>query len=102
MKIGGDIARRQPRAVPTVLARVPFGIVRPVDAAGVYAFPTREVRRLEQAGALHRVATGYYAVVPPAAHGREWLPSPGSGGFRDPGRRLRAWSGDRLKGGSPA
>jgi len=58
-----------------VLARVSFGIVRPVDAAGVYAFPTREFRRLEQAGALHRVATGYYAVVPPAARGREWLPS---------------------------
>src|SRR3954451_23314264 len=72
--VDGD-ARRQPRGVPPALARVPFGIVRPVDAAGVYAFPPREFRRLEGAGALHRVATGYYAVVPAAARGREWLPS---------------------------
>jgi predicted transcriptional regulator of viral defense system len=57
------------------LAQVPFGVVRPADARGVYAFPTREFRRLEAAGALHRVATGYYAVVPQAVRGRGWLPS---------------------------
>jgi len=63
------------RGLPAPLARVSFGVLRPMDAGGVYAHPRPEFRRLMLGGVLHRVATGYYAVVPPAAHDREWLPS---------------------------
>lgn len=52
-----------------------FGVLRPADAGEVYAHPRQEFRRLMLGGVLHRVATGYYAIVPPAAHDMEWLPS---------------------------
>ena len=46
-----------------------------MDARGVYAHPCPEFRRLVDGGVLHRLATGYYAVVPMAAHDRAWMPS---------------------------
>lgn len=61
--------------LPAALARTPFGVLRPRDAEGVYAHPRPEFRRMNQRGVLHRLATGYYAVVPPAAHGQPWLPA---------------------------
>lgn len=66
--------RRASGLVP-VLARRPFGVVRPIDAAAVYAQPPQEFARLAARGLLHKVATGYYAVVPPHATDRRWLPS---------------------------
>jgi predicted transcriptional regulator of viral defense system len=71
----GRLDERRPRGLAVALAQTSFGVVRPADARGVYAFPTREFRRLEAAGAVHRVATGYYAVVPQAVRGSGWLPS---------------------------
>lgn len=61
--------------LPRALARTAFGVLRPRDAVGVFAHPRPEFRRMNQRGVLHRVATGYYAVVPPAAHGQRWLPA---------------------------
>lgn len=60
--------------VPPSLLRRPLRVLRPRDAAGTYAHPRPEFARLARAGALHRVATGYYAVVPDDQLGREWLP----------------------------
>lgn len=45
-----------------------------MDAAGVYAHPRPEFARLARAGALHKVATGYYVPVPDSEIGRRWLP----------------------------
>jgi predicted transcriptional regulator of viral defense system len=49
-------------------------VVRPVDAEGIYAHPRPEFRRLEEAGGLHRLANGLYAVVPDDMVGTNWLP----------------------------
>ncbi|WP_199521175.1 hypothetical protein [Jiangella anatolica] len=40
-----------------------------------YAHPRPEFARLVRAGALHRLATGYYAVVPDDRVGEPWLPA---------------------------
>jgi predicted transcriptional regulator of viral defense system len=47
----------------------------------VYAFPRQEFRRLAAGGVLHRLARGYYAVVPPAAYDRTWVPSLEAAGY---------------------
>jgi hypothetical protein len=49
-------------------------VLRPQDAAEVYAHPRPEFARLQKTGVLHRLANGYYAVVPDDQDGREWLP----------------------------
>lgn len=60
--------------LPAELARLPLGVLRPKDAAGVYAHPRPELARLAKAGLLHRAARGYYVVVPREYVGRPWLP----------------------------
>lgn len=60
--------------VPPELLAGPSRVLRPVDAEGVYAHPRPEFARLERGGALHRVAAGYYAVVPDDRVGRSWVP----------------------------
>lgn len=62
-------------AVPRELAALPLRTLRPQDAEGVYAQPRVEVRRLERRGALHRLAHGYYVVVPQDQTGTEWMPT---------------------------
>ncbi|MBB2890221.1 type IV toxin-antitoxin system AbiEi family antitoxin domain-containing protein [Flexivirga oryzae] len=49
--------------------------LRPRDAQGVYAQPRGEVRRLEHRGALHKLAHGYYVVVPQEQTGTGWMPT---------------------------
>ena len=61
--------------LPSQLARRPFGVLRPVDAVDVYANPAKDLARLVDRGLLHKLATGYYAVVPPHSTDRAWLPS---------------------------
>lgn len=64
---------RVPARVPVTLLR--HGrVLRPVDAAEVYANPRAEFARLERSGVLHRLAPGLYAAVPDDAIGRSWLP----------------------------
>lgn len=63
-------------AVPTVLAARDVRVLRPIDAALVYAHPRAEVARLSRRSVLLKLATGYYAVVPPANVGDQaWRPS---------------------------
>lgn len=73
---GGAVTNRPERVsgLPPELARRPFGVLRPADAASVYARPPQEFTRLADRGLLHKVATGYYAIVPPHSTDREWLP----------------------------
>ena len=61
--------------LPAPLARRSFGVLRPVDAAELYANPAKDLARLAQRGSLHKLATGYYAVVPPGSTDRRWMPT---------------------------
>lgn len=62
-------------AVPRELAALPLRTLRPQQADSVYAQPRAEVLRLERRGALHRIARGYYVVVPQEHVGAEWMPT---------------------------
>jgi predicted transcriptional regulator of viral defense system len=62
-------------AVPRELAALPLRTLRPRDAEDVYAQPRGEMRRLERRGAVHRLAHGYYVVVPQEYAGTAWMPT---------------------------
>jgi hypothetical protein len=68
------VARHASPGLPIAFARRPLRVLRPQDADDIYAFPRPEFARLERAGALHRLASGYYAIVPADQVGRPWLP----------------------------
>ncbi len=64
-----------PGTLPIDLARRPLAVLRPRDAADVYAHPRAEFARLSEQGLLRRVATGYYVRVPPERVGDDgWRP----------------------------
>ncbi|HEV7978715.1 type IV toxin-antitoxin system AbiEi family antitoxin domain-containing protein [Amycolatopsis sp.] len=61
--------------VPPQLTRRAHRIFRPRDLAGIYAHPRAEVSRLTRIGAVQRLATGYYALVPQHRLGDPtWVP----------------------------
>lgn len=60
--------------VPPELLRRPLRVLRPRDGVVSYAHPRPEFARLARAGALHRLATGYYAAVPDDQVGESWRP----------------------------
>lgn len=64
-----------PARLPPELLRRPTRVLRPRDGADAYAHPRPEFARLARAGALHRLAIGYYAVVPDDRIGEPWLPA---------------------------
>ncbi|MCX4098111.1 type IV toxin-antitoxin system AbiEi family antitoxin [Nocardia sp. alder85J] len=68
------VAGRRKTLLPSELWRAPLRTVRPQDLADFYAQPGPEVARLVEQGVLHRVAHGYYIIVPPDYVGRTWLP----------------------------
>lgn len=68
------MARKHSTAVPTSLAAHPLGTFRPVQAKHTYAHPAAEVARLHRRGLLHRLADGYYVVVPHDMVRRSWMP----------------------------
>jgi predicted transcriptional regulator of viral defense system len=62
--------------LPPQLARRAIAVVRPADAADVYAHPRPEFHRLARRGLLHRLTNGYYAIVPRDRIGDDdWRPS---------------------------
>lgn len=65
---------RHSTLLPSRLWRAPLRTVRPQDLAEIYAQPGPEVARLVDRGVLHRVAHGYYIIIPPDYIGRTWLP----------------------------
>lgn len=69
------MGERRGGQLPREIWRQPLRTVRPQDLAGVYVQPRPEIARLVEQGLLHRVAHGYYIVVPPEYVGRTWLPS---------------------------
>lgn len=68
------MARKHSTAVPTELAEHPLGTFRPGQARHVYAHPAAEIARLHQRRLLHRLADGYYVVIPQHLVGRPWKP----------------------------
>ena len=48
---------------------------RASDASIAYAYPAPQLRRLERLGVLHRLAHGYYTVVPQDQVGTNWIPT---------------------------
>ena len=62
-------------ALPPGLVRRGNKVVRPRDAGAVYAHPRPELARLADVGALVRLATGYFVLVPQERLGDlEWRP----------------------------
>jgi predicted transcriptional regulator of viral defense system len=72
---GTTVATTRSTPIPAALARAPLKTIRPRDAAEVYAHPRTQLVRLADRGLLHRVAEGYYVVVPQEMMGRKWIPS---------------------------
>jgi len=69
------VAQNRSTPIPAALARAPLKTIRPSDAAAVYAHPRTQLVRLADHGLLHRLADGYYAVVPQEMLGRKWIPN---------------------------
>jgi predicted transcriptional regulator of viral defense system len=68
------MTRSRSTPIPSTLAQAPMKTIRPRDAGGIYAHPRAEFARLTERGLLHRVADGYYVVVPQDMVGRRWTP----------------------------
>jgi predicted transcriptional regulator of viral defense system len=68
------MARKHSTAVPASLAARPMRTFRTGQANSTYAHPGPEVARLHEHGLLHRLADGYYVVVPQDMVGRRWIP----------------------------
>jgi predicted transcriptional regulator of viral defense system len=69
------MTRSRSTPIPAELAQAAMKTIRPRDAGGIYAHPRAEFARLTTRGLLHRVADGYYVVVPQDMVGRRWTPS---------------------------
>jgi len=61
--------------LPVEFVRAPMRTVRTADAGAVYAHPGTQMVRLERLGLLHKVAVGYYVVVPQEHVGTGWRPT---------------------------
>lgn len=68
------MTRSRSTPIPPRLAQAPMKTIRPRDAGDVYAHPRAEFARLTERGLLHRVANGYYVVVPQDMIGQRWMP----------------------------
>lgn len=69
------MAQSRSTPLPAALAQVPMRTLRPRDATAVYAHPRTQLARLTEHGLLHRLADGYYVVVPQDMVGQSWMPS---------------------------
>ena len=68
------MARRHGAAVPASLVARPLRTFRTGQAKDTYAYPGPEIARLHEHGLLHRLADGYYVVIPQDMVGRAWTP----------------------------
>jgi predicted transcriptional regulator of viral defense system len=64
----------QVTGLPAELAQAPLRTVRARDVT-VYAHPRAQFARLAERGLMHRLADGYFTVVPQDRVGQAWLPT---------------------------
>lgn len=69
------VTEKRRTGLPVEFAQAPMRTVRTADAAAVYAYPGTQMVRLERLGLLHKVAVGYYVVVPQDRIGADWRPT---------------------------
>ena len=69
------VAMKRRAGLPVEFAQAPMRTLRTADARVVYAHPGTQMARLERLGLLHRLAVGYYAVVPQDRVGLGWRPA---------------------------
>jgi predicted transcriptional regulator of viral defense system len=68
--------------LPVRLTHRSVQVLKPLDAADVYAHPRAELRRLAGHGLVRRIAHGYYALVPQdRVDDPGWHPSPEAAGW---------------------
>jgi hypothetical protein len=60
--------------IPPSLLHRPLRVFRTADAAEVYVAPRPQLARLVTAGLVHRLAGGWYVIVPPEFTGLPWRP----------------------------
>ncbi|MDQ2838256.1 MAG: hypothetical protein M3Y42_06120 [Actinomycetota bacterium] len=70
-----QLLRRRVSGVPAALAAFPMRTFRTADAVISYAHPASQLHRLAQVDVLHRLAHGYYTVVPQDQVDRGWMPT---------------------------
>lgn len=68
------MGRQHSTAVPASLAARPLRTFRTGQAKDTYAYPGPEIARLHEHGLLHRLADGYYVVIPQDMVRRKWIP----------------------------
>lgn len=61
--------------MPPAALLAPTLVLTGKSAAAVYAQPAAELKRLTDAGAIIKIARGYYAAIPVGRRAGEWLPS---------------------------
>lgn len=66
--------RARQAGLPPALAQAPLRTVRPRDVT-VYAHPRQQLARLVRNGLLHRLADGFFTVVPQDRVGTRWMPT---------------------------
>lgn len=58
-----------------VIGRAPMKTVRAKALKGVYAHPNKGLLDLVRRGAVHKLAYGYYCLVPPEENPQTWMPA---------------------------
>ena len=72
--IGGKLRGIRRTRLPIAIAAAPLRTVRARDVT-VYAQPRQQLARLTRNGLLHRLADGFFAVVPQDRVGTDWVPT---------------------------
>lgn len=57
-----------------LVGRAPLKTVHTRDLARAYAYPEKSLGDLERRGIVHKIAHGYYCLVPPEAQPSTWMP----------------------------
>jgi hypothetical protein len=69
------VIEKRRTGLPVEFAQAPMRTIRTADAGAVYAHPGTQMARLQRLGLLHKLAVGYYVVVPPDRVGTSWRPT---------------------------
>jgi hypothetical protein len=74
LNIGDNLRKSRRTGLPIAIAAAPLRTVRARDVT-VYAQPRQQLARLTRNGLVHRLADGFFAVVPQDRVGTDWVPT---------------------------